>query len=98
MGSLYDIGDQVRISGTFDSAVPAPVDPGTVMLKRMAPTGVLADLIYGVGIEIVKDSTGRYHYLWSVTAAGLHHYRWVGSGTNPGVFEGSFVVRESVLA
>lgn len=97
MASLYDIGDQVVISGTFDNGVPAPVDPGTITLRIMAPSGPLAPLVYGVD-PIVKDSTGRYHYLLSVTEAGLFTYRWEGTGANPGVYESSFVVRESVLA
>ena len=94
--NTYDIGDRVRVSVTFTDDVAAPADPTTVTVKyKNSGTGTLTSKVYGVDAEVVKDDTGDYHIDIDVAAAGIWHYKFIGTGAVVAVEEGYFKVKES---
>jgi len=97
----YDIGDLVRLRGSFTDVDDNPADPTIVTLEIRSP----ADTLYTYDSEITKDSTGEYHYDFDTSVAdnetesGTWHYRYFGDGLNQAAGENSFILRySSVLA
>ena len=66
-------------------------DPTTVTLKVKDPTGTVTTYTYA-GAQVVKDSTGNYHYDLTPAIAGKWYYEWVGTGAVPAQSESYFVV------
>jgi hypothetical protein len=89
----YDIGDLVRIKATFrdPEANDAYIDPATVTLKVKDPAAVTTTYTLAGG-QVIKDSTGHYHYDLSVATAGLWSYRWETTGTYQAAQEATFTV------
>ena len=88
-------GDVVRVSTTpgFKNAAGALTDPTVVNLKwRVAggSTTTWTRPAAGPDTQIVKDSTGVYHADIAVVAAGLHYFRWEGTGAVVAAEEGTF--------
>lgn len=96
--NVYDIGDVVRVTGTFTDASDDPADPSGVQLAYEGPTGTATTLTYGVDAEVVKASTGSYYVEITPDACGDWHYRWTGTGTGAGAQEGQFVVRPRMVS
>lgn len=98
---VYDIDDTVQIrtysaaGEGFTDEAGALTDPTTVTLRIREPDGTLTSVTYA-GAQVVKDSTGRYHYNFRPDQAGVHHYRWIGTGAVTAAFEGAFHVRKQV--
>lgn len=90
----YDVGDVVRTTATFKVG-GVPTDPTAVTFKYKKPDGTIVTKIYGTDSEVVKDSTGTYHFEISVTASGSWSYRWASTGTAAGASERKFLVRAS---
>ena len=91
----YDIGDLIRLRGSFTNSAGAAVDPSSVTLQYrqlIADPSSYTTLVYGVN-SIVKASTGEYYHDLSVTSDGEWRYRWNGLGANAAAVEGSFKVR-----
>lgn len=86
--NTYDIGDPIRVSAIFknDSGIEADPDSVTLLLKRGA-AGTETSHVYLTDPDVIRDSAGRYHYDFDVTAADAAHpqrsifYRWKGTGT-----------------
>jgi hypothetical protein len=77
--SAFPVGKTVRISGAFVDVNGAAVDPSTVTLAYKAPGGSRTTKTYAAG-DVVKDSTGNYHYDLPLTVAGRWKYRWESTG------------------
>lgn len=79
--NVYETGDLVRLrtNPPFADASGSPADPTTVTLRVLDPTGVATTYTYPA--DILKDSTGAYHYDLQVATAGWWFYRWIGTGT-----------------
>lgn len=92
----YDIGDVARLSVAFANSAGAATDPTTVTLKLELPDGTEKTLTYALA-EITKDSTGNYHYDHTITLAGRHTYKYLGTGTVVAAEEAAFVVKSSVF-
>lgn len=90
--NTYDIGDLIRLSAAFD--VSGPTDPTTLVFEIREPDGTTTTHTYGVGVEIVRDSLGRFHLDWSADLPGLHLYRVAGTGAAQAVEQGAFRVIE----
>jgi uncharacterized protein YfaS (alpha-2-macroglobulin family) len=76
----YLAGQVAHITMTFTTvATKALVDPATVALRVTDPTGALTVYTYA-GAQIVKDSTGVYHYDLPLPTAGLWRVAAVGTG------------------
>ena len=86
----YVVGEQPRLKATFKIG-STPTDPTTISLIIKAPSGAETTYTYSGG-QVIKDSTGVYHYDLPLTAAGKWSYRWIGTGTVVTATESSFLV------
>lgn len=93
--NLYDLGDLVRVSGTFKTQAGAAIDPSTVSFEFRRPDGTVTSYAYPA--TIVRDSLGTYHVDIDANAPGTWRYRWESTGTGQAAEEGAFVVKESAL-
>lgn len=77
----YDIGDLVRITGTFTNAGGTAIDPsGTVLFTVVKPDNVTTVYTYGSGTDVVKASTGVYYVDVPASIAGRYHWRSAATG------------------
>lgn len=90
MSNNYYPGSLVRLSASFTSGGVA-ADPTTVALKYRNPVGTILSKSYALA-EVVKDSTGHYHYDLSVTTHGVWAYRWESTGAAQAASEADFTV------
>jgi hypothetical protein len=90
--STCDIGDVIRITGTFAQAGSA-LDPTTVSLQVRTPDGTITTYVYPTDSALVRTATGAYRLDYAITLAGQHWYRWVTTGTGAAAEENWFVVR-----
>lgn len=97
----YDIGDTVRVYGTFKvgtftvtAGVPsvtyALADPTTVTLTVWTPAGVSTSYTYAGG-TVTRDSLGVFYRDVPVAEAGRYVLRWTGTGA-------AAVVEDSIIA
>jgi hypothetical protein len=94
--NTYDVGDLVRLTGTFTDLTAALADPTTVTLKTRGPFDATSTVVTLAGAQVVKDSTGVYHYDFAPTEAGVYSYEWIGTGAVATAEPGSFFVRASL--
>lgn len=94
----HDIGDVVRISGSFTDADGVAANPTTLKLAIRNPADQETVYVAGVDSEVVNDSDGEYHFDLRLTAARTWHYRWIASGVGAAATEGFIKVRESEFA
>jgi hypothetical protein len=87
-------GDIVRVATTpgFVNAAGALTDPTVVRLRWRVAGGTETTWIYLTDSQVVKDSVGVYHADIPVIAAGLHYFRWEGTGTVTAAEESTFNV------
>ena len=90
----YDVGDIIRITGSFTDLAGTLVDPSTVSLK-LKNGGTLMTLAYPADIQ--RSSTGVYYYDLNVTLPGTWKWRWYSTGTGQAAEEGSFTVNRSAF-
>lgn len=99
MGSTYDIGDIVRVAGTFTDTGGTVADPTTVQFLYDTPTSTAAtgytrtSTSTGVVNSIYRDSTGVYHAYVTCTGQGLYETRFTSTGAVTASGEGWFSVR-----
>ena len=96
-GSVYQIGDQLRLSVSFTDANNAAVDPTTIALAVLEPDATSTAYTYALD-QVIKSTTGTYYYDLTVSQAGRHYYRWLAGGAYIAADEGSFQVDKSVFA
>jgi len=92
MANTYDVGDSVRISGSF-TVLNVATDPTAVLMKVKKP-GATESTVYDYGqAQVVKDSTGKFHVDIIIDRSGRWYYRWEGTGACYAASEDSFMVR-----
>jgi hypothetical protein len=96
MSNVFAVNQRVRLSVAFANSAGAATDPTTVALKYKNPGGGIATKTYALA-EVIKDSTGNYHYDVDVTLAGRWFYRFEGAGALVAAHEAAFMVSESVF-
>lgn len=76
----YDIGNKIRITGTFTNPLSgdAVVDPVTVYCSVRTPAGETTTYEYGVDTEITKSGTGVYYLDLPLDENGNWYVRWWG--------------------
>ena len=88
----YEIGDGVRLSVVFQDATNGKLaDPTAVTLTLQQPDGTEA------AVAVQRDSLGKYHVDYLTTQAGVHIWRWAGTGAFPAASEGVFTVSRSLI-
>jgi hypothetical protein len=99
MGSTYDIGDIVRITGTFTDTGDVVGDPTTVNFLYDTPsstaptTATRTSTASGAVGGITKSSTGIYYYDVASTGRGLYEARFTSTGSLAASGESWFSVR-----
>lgn len=91
----YNIGDLIRIQGTFKDISGTVVDPTNITLKVKVPAGTVSTYYYPC--TITRTSTGVYYFDFAITASGTHYYNWAGTGAYTVADESSFEVVSSVF-
>lgn len=86
-----DIGDTAKLTCDF-TVSGVLTDPGSVVCRVKAPSGVVTVYTFGSSAELTKASVGKYVCRPPVTAAGLWEYRWEGTSPAKGAEEGQFYV------
>jgi len=89
--SKTNIGDRQKITCVFTPETGNTV-AAEVTLVIKPPTG--ASVTYNNG-DITQVTTDSYRYDYLCTQSGIHHYRWVSSGTVDAAEEGFFTVQRS---
>lgn len=87
MPGPYDIGDRVTLDVTFTNAGGTATSPTTVTLQVTPPGGTATTVSNSAG------ATGVYTATYDPTVAGIHYYRWAGTGALVVAEEGQFHVR-----
>lgn len=77
--TIAQVGDARTLRATFTSS-GVPVDPTTITVKIMAPSGTISTYTFAGG-DITKVQTGVYDYVLSITSSGKWKYKWFGTGT-----------------
>lgn len=98
MPNVYDVGDLVRISAVFTNKDDEPTNPTVTTFKITDPLGNTTTYVYGVGADIVRDSTGHFHVDISVDQVKTWYYRWEGTGALQAAEEARLVGRRSRIA
>lgn len=73
--TVYELGDIVRLEGTFSNIAGTLADPSAVTLKVLTPDGTMGTLTGTDG-----TGTGYWYYDYTVAQAGRHYYWWLGTG------------------
>jgi hypothetical protein len=91
----YDVGDLVRVTGTFTDAAGTAIDPTTVVFKVKKPDRSITTYTYGTDMQLVKESTGNYRVDISADVKGKYKYRWYSTGNGQAAGESEFEVIKS---
>jgi hypothetical protein len=94
----YDIGDLIRLTGSFTDLDGNASDPTTITLSIKEPNGDVVNLVYGQDVFVVKQSTGIYYMDFAPAMEGLHYYRFAGTGTVTAAEEMNFYVNKRQTA
>lgn len=99
MPSTYDIGDIVRIGGTFTDTGGTNADPTNINFLYDTPTSTAPSTATrtSTGIDtvdgITRVSTGVYYFDITTTGRGLYETRFTSSGVIAASVESWFSVR-----
>jgi hypothetical protein len=87
-------GAVVRIKGTFRDATGALADPTVVTFRVESADGSINDTyVYGIGVNIVRDSVGAYHFDQDTSdQSGVYNWSIIGTGIAVGTQQGEFYV------
>jgi len=96
--SMYDLGQQPRITETFTSiSTGLPVDPTDITATVKKPDGTVTTYDYNPG-AIIRDSLGVYHLDLTTDQPGTWAARIVGTGAAADVGTVTFYVRSDPTA
>lgn len=94
-----DIGDRVRIAVAFRDSSGFFGDPTTITYRNKNITlGTVTEYIFGVNVELVKDSTGNYHVDWTYPSAGVWVHQMKGAGAIGATTQVEEIVEEDATA
>lgn len=80
MTTSYPIKNQIRCSATFYDSSGIEADPTTIRALIRKPDNNRVSYVYGTDIELIKDATGKYHFLLYLSQFGKWSYRFEGTG------------------
>ena len=86
MSNSYLIGNQVRLSVTFNDYNGTLADPTTIVLKVKNPDGTIETL------TTIKDAVGKYHYDYEPLKVGDYCYRFEATGAVVAASQEKFTV------
>lgn len=89
-------GTPVRLTNSYTDASGNAVDPTTVTIKVMSPSGVESSYVYGTDDEMGRSAAGIYYADITTDRGGRWFYRWITSGSGTTIAnEGDFIVQMS---
>lgn len=91
--NLYDIGDVIRVRGTFTNSAGVGVDPSSLSLQYRR---ILADPLSYTTVDytlVTRVAAGYFYYDLTPTEEGEWGYRWTGTGNNAAAAESRFKIR-----
>lgn|GEM_PF-1105941 len=91
------IGEVAKITVAIVNSAAVAADPSALRLKVKSPSGTLTTYVFGVAVELVKDSVGNYHANIVMSEAGAWAYRWEADAPNAGASEGRITVKKSIV-
>jgi len=94
--NTYDVGDLLRVVGTFTDSAGAVQDPTVIKLSTKDPAGTVTTYTYVASPEadIFKTATGIYYSDIDLSSAGTWYYRWWSTGTGQASGETRVEVRK----
>lgn len=98
MANNYQVGDLVRVTGTFTDINGNLIDPTSVLFSFKTPAGSITTYVYLTDAQLVKDSTGVYHVDVNANTIGTWPYRFYSTGVGQTAGEASFQVPFSNFA
>jgi hypothetical protein len=84
----YPVGQKIRLAAQIKDNSLAFVDPTVLTVKIQQPDGTETSHVYGVDNNVIKDSTGNYHYDFVLNAPGRWPWRFEATGNMSVPFEG----------
>jgi hypothetical protein len=90
---VYDLGDTVRITGTFRDDTGTLTTPTTVTVTIVGPDGTSTAYVMGSAPEVANPSAGLVVWTWVADTPGRHVWQLVGTGAVAEGEQGSFFVR-----
>lgn len=91
MADAYNVGDGVRITATFTDLSGTVNDPTSVTFQAKDPHNTITTQ------AVTKQATGIYYTDLLLTAPGIWHYRFVGTGAVAAANEGQLTARPSAF-
>ena len=91
--SMNNIGDDMRVTGTWTDLTGARVDPTSVQAVVRSPSGI--ETTYTWPATITRTSIGVFYLTVDITASGTWRGRFVSTGSGKAVEFFSFVVNEN---
>ena len=95
MANTYDVGDLIRVTGTWEDAAGTDTDPTGLTFAFIDPSDNTITYTYGVDGELVKQATGIYYVDVDIDEHGTWWYRFASTGTAQAASEAYFHVRDS---
>jgi hypothetical protein len=75
-----EIDTLVRLGVAFSTVVGGtPTNPGDVKILVKAPNGAITTFTF-LNSQVIRDSTGMFHFDLLVNAVGAWAYKWQGTG------------------
>lgn len=99
MAQQFDKGDRVRMAVKFTQS-SVETDPTEVTFRYLPPasTLVLTEVYNGGAGNVVRDSSGNYHFDLTFDSTDVWTYRWEGTGAVVAATpDYQILVRRSVL-
>lgn len=94
----YYVNSPVRLSVAYADEDGNAVDPATVKLKTMSPSGLERSYSYSVDANVLKEATGEYVADITPDIAGRWDIRWESTGTGTTTAqEDTFIVINSAF-
>ena len=95
--SEFQKGNLVKVTGRFKSDAGALQDPTAVFFAFKNPAGTTTTYTYGTHAQLVKDSTGVYHVILDLDAAGKYTWKFYSTGTGKASAESEIISLPTVL-
>ena len=96
MAEEHFVGMQRKLRVSFKDNAAVLTDPTVVTFNMKDGAGTLLAFVNGTDAEVIKETTGIYHVLYTVIVAGRHFWGWKGTGSLIAAAETSFKVREKL--
>ena len=90
MPGPYNVGDQVRLTITIKVAGVLTDPTGLTFQQRNPADTTTTEFIFGTDAEVVKESTGIYHFDHTIDKSGIWRWRWAATGAAVGAEEGNY--------